>query len=143
MDCYKFNLELQKMLTAASDAAAPEFTQHMNTCPKCHNAYAQVELLLAAISYEKKASPNFFLQGKVMDRILAEARATIHIRPIRWETAITSLVAGLALGIIIGTASYVSLSSQSENNLTSAISLMQDTESTTLEEYIFTTENDK
>lgn len=143
MDCQKFNLELQKMLETASDTAAPEFIAHTNTCSRCQMAYQRVKQLLSAISTEKESTPGFYLQGKIMDRIMAEAKATVKIRPIRWETAVTSLVAGIALGLMIGSVSYISTSNSAENSLTASIAVSQETEDTTLEEYIFTSENDK
>ena len=143
MDCSKFNSELQKMLEKASYAAAPEFSEHMGTCPSCQRAYTKVKLLQEAISSEQKTAPNLFLEGRIMERIRAEVKNTIQIRPLRWETAVASLVAGVALGLIIGTTSYVSTTHLSDSSLISAISVQQDTEDTALEEYIFTTENNK
>jgi len=143
MDCQKFNLELQKMLETASDAAAPELISHMSTCSKCQKAYEQVKLLLNAISTEKSSAPSFYLHGKIVERVMAEARATIQIRPIRWDTALVSLVAGVALGIMIGTASYISTTNSSDTSLTASISIQQETESSPLEDYIFTSDNDK
>lgn len=143
MDCSKFTQELQKMLETASDTAAPEFTAHMGSCSKCQRAYVRVKLLLRAISTEQKTAPSLFSQGRIMEKVRVEIKNTVQFRPIRWETAVASLVAGVALGLIIGTASYVSSTSISENNLTSALSLQQEVENTPLEEYIFTTENDK
>ena len=142
MDCSRFNLELQKMLATASDAAAPELDAHMSTCPKCQKAYNRVKLLLRAVSAEQKSTPGFYLQSRIMDRVRAEVSNTLQIKPIRWQTAVASLAAGVMLGLIIGSVSYIS-SSLSDNSITSAITLQQDTDNSPIEEYFFTSDNDK
>ncbi len=143
MDCQTFKLELQKMLQTASDAAAPELIHHTLTCAKCLKAYERVTLLLTAISSEKKTSPGFYLQGKIMDRVFAEAKATIRIRPIRWQTAAVSLVAGVALGLLIGSVSLISTINSDETILTASVSINQDVENSPLEDYLLTADNDK
>lgn len=142
MNCQEFNNELQKMLDTGITQPAAELTSHMERCQSCSTRFAKVVLLLGEIAREKSIAPPFFLQSKIMEKVLKEGQRSLSIRPIHWYTAAASIAAGIMLGLIIGNTTYAGAGAVSAS-ATSEITLQQASYSTPMDDYIFSTDTDK
>lgn len=137
MNCQEFNNELQKMLATEITQPVAEVASHMESCQSCSTRFAMVVQLLGEIAREKSVAPPFFLQSKIMEKVLKEGQQSLTIRPIHWYTAVASIAAGIMLGLMIGNTTYSGTGTLSAT-ATSEITLQQASYSTPMDDYIFT-----